>query len=160
MTQKSTRRGFTLIELLVVVLIIGILAAVAVPQYQKAVAKSRMTEALINLKAFGDAHEVCQLNKGERCGIEELDISPSVSEDNLTNGGFFTEKFWYLFGTDEGGHEMKGLVRSTEEDVCICYLNDGQFVVNSSPGCTSEAKFNYATLLNLPDVNDAICMCC
>ena len=58
-------KAFTLIELLVVVLIIGILAAVALPQYQKVVEKSKATQARVAINSIVQAQEEYRMANGE-----------------------------------------------------------------------------------------------
>lgn len=72
---KRRLGGFTLIELLVVVLIIGILTAVALPSYEKAVEKSRAAEALTLFKSVVQANQVYYLANGTYASsFEDLDI--------------------------------------------------------------------------------------
>ena len=75
MTFKKDK-GFILIELLVAVLIIGILAAIALPKYESAVEKARMSEAIVNVKTIFEASERYRLATGT-CpdDIDDLDVN-------------------------------------------------------------------------------------
>lgn len=158
----NKQTGFTLIELLVVVLIIGILAAVALPQYQKAVAKSRFTEAIVNLKAIKQAKDVCVLGGGEAaCGhITSLDVQVPPE----------TAKFYFdIFDPHRGFYGPSAGYK--EEQVCLCYYdeNDPDFGQNGTlvlsqnheESCSDKpASFDYAKLLNIPEVSQDECACC
>ena len=73
--MKNVKKGFTLIELLVVILITGTLAAIALPQYQKAVLRSRAAEVWSILPTVRTAaEEYCLANGGGTPAIEELSV--------------------------------------------------------------------------------------
>ena len=82
--NKSRLAGFTLVELLVVVLIIGILSAVALPQYQKAVEKSRIAEAKTILNTMRKNFQLCTLEYGtdaEECTTWEAFVPDHLAID-------------------------------------------------------------------------------
>ncbi|MGR3978319.1 pilin [Acinetobacter sp. 1207_04] len=59
--MKSVQKGFTLIELMIVVAIIGILAAIAIPQYQNYIAKSQVSRVMGELSSIKTTIETCIL---------------------------------------------------------------------------------------------------
>ncbi len=74
----TKRQGFTLIELLVVVLIMGILASVAMPQYFKSVEKSRAAEATSVLSGIASAQERAYMQKSAYVtALADLDLGVS-----------------------------------------------------------------------------------
>ncbi len=93
--------GFTLIELLVVVLIIGILSAVALPQYEKAVEKSRITEALRTIKVIEQQIDLYLMQNGwpRRTYVDYKDfasIDLTGGEWDDAYASFYTKNWGYL----------------------------------------------------------------
>ena len=75
------KKAFTLIELLVVVLIIGILAAIVLPMYQRAVRKSVAAEAISNLRVLAEAEERYYLSNGSyTTQLDNLDLQVTSSK--------------------------------------------------------------------------------
>ncbi len=82
--RRGTAHGFTLIELLVVILILGILAAVALPQYKKAVYKARTAEAVTMVKALANAAEIYYLTNGNYTNdVSELEVDVPIGREYL-----------------------------------------------------------------------------
>ena len=91
----NNTKAFTLIELLVVVLIIGILSAVALPQYQKAVEKARLAEALQMVSSFQKGVDAlcladpnfqdeiigCEGETDNKCGVLDIDVEGPLTCD-------------------------------------------------------------------------------
>ena len=149
--KTSCKPGFTLIELLIVVLIIAILAAVAVPQYQVAVGKSQFMELLAIGDAIHKAEEVYYLENGTYTNeIDKLDlqlpatnhlqrVSISVSDAYLSIalqnlGAYYVHYFAhppkanfrnrrYCRATNEIGRKICASMTKNKES----YIEDGKY---------------------------------
>lgn len=115
-------KGFTLVELLVVILIIGILSAIALPQYMKTVERARAAEAITILASLARAEQsYLNLRNTYTDDIPMLEFTPpGVSEDDIT--GFSTNDFRFKVSRARGNDFMayaERKDRSTDETYTI-----------------------------------------
>ena len=83
----SSQTGFTLIELMIVVAIIGILAAVAIPQYQIYIGKTQATRVINELGQLRLTVEECLQTGRTAIGLATDECDPRASASNLIIGG-------------------------------------------------------------------------
>ncbi len=79
LNKKNGNKGFTLIELLVVVIIIGVLAAIALPNLLGQVAKGRQAEARTNLGVVNRAQQVNRLENSTFTAVSNLPVSTTAT---------------------------------------------------------------------------------
>lgn len=136
------KKGFTLIELLVVVLIIGILSAVALPQYEKAVEKSRAAQAFTLAKSIHEAQEAYKLANGEYTrSFADLSIDVPGGTTGTNTCGLqapeirYTKDFAVALGTT--GQYTGDVIVARNGGTQACYgigYIDGQMYCSQYPG--------------------------
>ena len=124
---RRSMKGFTLIELLVVVLIIGILSAIALPQYNKAVEKARVSEMQQLISTLEKSADMVTLSSGFPNTEETIDYIPLT---DVSYAGSFQ------YNADAGKY-------CNTENICIYAHGNGSWETPMRVGVESRRKSGF-----------------
>ena len=103
--KRNKKKGFTLIEILVVVLIIGVLAAIALPSYMRSVERSRATGPMTNLGSIAKAQKAYRMGTEhytDNVGNLDISLKDETNGEDANGSTFESEFFTYkVYGDDK-----------------------------------------------------------
>jgi len=141
--RSNAEAGFTLIELMIVVGIIGLLAAIAVPNFISYQARSRRSEAYVNLAAVARIQNTYQAERGE---FFEAGAWP----DFTAYGGLSTRKMEWDAASEAAYAEL-----GWRPEGQVFYAYDS---ITQDPGCTCTVCFTASAYSDVDDddLNSAV----
>ena len=129
--SNNQSQGFTLIELLVVVIIVGVLAAIALPSYLTQIGKARETEAKVNLGAIAHSQQVYH-----------FEAKSFYDGSNLSNFGIQTVGQFYSYTPDSTANKKKAIHTA--------------YAIN--PSNSGARDFSIGVYFNAPEYSQTLCI--